>query len=211
MKTPRKTLLALLAAALLPSGAALAQQAGDTSGVDASFRAGMFQPSEAAFEQAYGGSRIPLVMQVDWRVHRVLALFGGVRYLGLDGRAIAEDDTAAVGASGEAVYATHLALTSARLGALAVVTSGRWDVRVGGGLNVEHYAEEWPAAAASASGTRTGWLAQATAARRIGRRFSAGVSVEYSGVAVPAGTGESAVPALDLGGLDVLLTAGIRF
>jgi hypothetical protein len=175
--------------------------------VDLWFRAGLFEPSDDTLAEVYSGARVPFIVQADWRLLRHLAVFGSLRDLRVTGRAIVESGTA----SSVDGSATHLTTTSGRFGGLVIVPSGRWDLRFGGGVSVNHYFEEWPAAGVSATGTRTGWLAQAALARRFGRRWLAGASVEYSSVRVPAGSGEFAAPALELGGADVLFGGGIRF
>jgi hypothetical protein len=200
----------LLVVAMLSPAAAAAQPASSDAGrrIELWARAGLFLPTEDAFGEVYSGARVPLVVDGEWRLHRLVAVFGGVRYMRTTGEVIAEGD----GGSGGSASATRLTMTSGRLGGIVAWPSGPWDVRFGAGLTVNHYSEDWPdAAGASVSGTRAGWLVQGGVARRIGRRWAAGVSVEYSGATVPEGSGEFAVPALDLGGLDVLFGVAIRF
>jgi len=203
MKRRPTILLVLLATLLLPSRAAFSQMSVDVWG-----RAGLFLPSDDTLGDVYSGARIPLVAQAEWRIHSAVALFGGVRYLRADGRAIGEDETG----DGSQGTSTRLTTTSGRFGGLLVLQPGqRWDVRVGGGVTVSNYEETWASIGASTSGTRSGWLAQAGVAYRLTRHWLAGATAEYSGVRVPASDGDAPTPAVDLGGLDILFGLGFRF
>jgi hypothetical protein len=204
---PRSLSLALLVLASLASGSAFAQPPGPHP-VALWLRLGAFLPSDDTVDQVYSGALGSVVVQADWTLRGHVAVFGGVRYWGVTGHAVAESGAAGAGEGGT----THLTMTTGRFGGLVLLPKGPWDTRLGGGVTVNHYTEEWTATTGAAvSGTRAGWLAQVAVARRFATRWSAGVSVEYSGVGVPAGTGEFAAPAVDLGGLDVLFGGGIRF
>jgi hypothetical protein len=200
----------VVAAIAILSGATAQAQPGEPGRLVAWARAGLFRPSSGDLRQVYDGSRVSIAAQVDWRVRPTIALFGGIRNVRMDGRAVVEGGTA-FQAPGGGAYPTRLVLTSVRAGALLVFRSGAWDFRPGAGFSVERYAEEWPAAALDAKGGRAGWLLQATLSREVGRRVSAGVTVEYAGASVPQREGERAVGKVGLGGLHALAGVGVRF
>jgi hypothetical protein len=200
-------LLAVAAAAALsaPARPSFAQPA---SPVEIWVRAGLFRPSDDAFRRVYTSTLVPFTAQADWRLRSTIALFGGIRYLRGTGAAVPEGGASTGTSPAEEV---RLTLTAGRFGALLLVPGSRWDARLGAGVTVTHYSETWAGAGASASGTEAGWLLQAAVARRLGKRWSASVAVEYAGVEVPAGAGEFAGPAVNIGGLDLLFGVGIRF
>jgi hypothetical protein len=201
----RTVLLALVVSAALPGRAAFSQ----SHPVELWVRSGVFQPSDESLAEVYPGARFPFVAQGEVRVRSAVAVFGGLRYAMMDGDAVAEG-----GANGAALgTATRLTSTAARVGALVVLQRGRhWDIRLGGGVTVTSYSEDWSGADAnSVSGTKAGWLLEAAVSRRLGRHWFLGGSVEYSGVHVPAGGGENPTFEANLGGLDLLAGVGFRF
>jgi hypothetical protein len=200
---PASRVVAILALCSLSfAGHALAQEAAAPA---VALRAGLFVPSDGAFRDVYGGARIPVFVQLDWPVHRRVALFGAIRYVRMSGQPV---PVGAVAFSEGDAGTARLRVASMRAGALLLLPSGSWDLRLGGGLSVDGYSEEWRATDAQASGTRSGWLAQAGIWRRLGRRLGVGGTLEYSSVTVPASDETLEVK---LGGLELSGGVSVRF
>jgi hypothetical protein len=211
----RSPLRLAVAAAVVCAGLALASSAAAQPPVPPararlSVSAGVFRPSDAAFGRVYHGTKAPVVLQLDWRLQRYVAVFGGVRHLRTNGQAIVEDGGALARPDNEEFPARFRA-TSIRAGALLVWAAGPWDLRAGGGVNVFRYSEEWPAASFETTGSKTGWLAQASVMRAVTSRVSVGGGFEYSAAGVRQAGAGSLVPRIELGGLDLLAGIGIRF
>jgi len=165
---------------------------------------GVLRPSDESFRALYGGSHAPVAVQLEYRLWSRLALFGGVQYLGADGRTIAEGVQ-----DGDESFPLRFTTYSIRAGALVLVPKRKWTMFAGGGANYSTYREEWTGAPISVSGTAYGLVVQAGARRVLTGPISLSGGVEYT--YLPADSDASPGGTIDLGGLGVSLGVGIRF
>jgi len=170
-----------------------------------SVTAGVGLPSDDVFRDVYASAVVPLGAQVDWRIGASgFGVFGGLRWVSTTGEAIADDSPVA---SGERL---EFAMTSWRVGPSWRVLRGPWGFGVGAGLAYNSYREEWDAAGLRTEDSGVGAVFQGSVERRLTRRLSALLSVEYLmfEADAPEDTGLESVA---LGGLDITGGIGFRF
>jgi hypothetical protein len=165
---------------------------------------GVLRPSDESFRALYGGSHVPVAVQLECRLGSRLALFGGVQFVGADGRTVAEGAQ-----TGDETFPLRFGTSSVRAGVLVLMPKRNWTVFAGGGASYSTYHEEWMGAPISVSGATYGFVAQAGARRVLTGPISLSGVVEYS--YVPADSDASSGGSIDLGGLGVSLGVGIRF
>lgn len=166
---------------------------------------GVLRPSDESFRALYGGSHVPVTVQLECRLWPRLALFGGGQFLGADGRTIAEGAQV-----GDESFPLRFTTSSIRVGALVLMPKRRWTVFAGGGVSYSTYHEEWTGTQISVSGHTYGFVAQAGARYVLTGPILLSGGVEYT--YVPAHSSDaSADGTIDLGGLGVSLGVGIRF
>ncbi len=169
---------------------------------------GIFLPADEAFDAIYG-SKVPVVVQLDWRLIRHLGVFGGVSHVRGEGAAIIEDTGVPAGTARS--YDTSLRMTSLRAGAAFLYPRGFWELSAGAGVSVNRYREEWPTASMTSKGSQTGWLVQARVSRGLSRRAWISGGVEYGSAKVERGEASNVIPSVDLGGFQAFAGGGVRF
>lgn len=176
-----------------------------------SFSAGLFRPTDAGFRSSYGWSA-PVAVQLDWPVLSRVAVFVGVRYVRPSGQAVVEaDGRAATDVQDTGASAIRLSLASARVGGMLLRPAGRWLLSAGGGVVLTRYSEDWAAAGAKTTGSKTGWLVQARVSRAVGRRWLVGGGLEYAAARVRQDDEGDLVQGVQLGGFDTSVHAGVRW
>lgn len=167
---------------------------------------GMFWPTDGTVDTIYG-PKVPVVVQLDWRLLRHVAVFGGVDSVWGDGTAIVEGRGDSAGTP--RAYDVSLQMTSFRGGAAFVLPRGFWEMSAGAAVTVNRYRERWPTASITTTGSQPGWLVQARLLRGVSRRIWFGGGVEYA--SIPDVQGDRALPAVDLGGARAFAGGGFRF
>jgi len=171
---------------------------------DVSVLAGVLRPSDESFRALYGGSHVPIAVQLEYRLRPRLALFGGVQFVGADGRTVAEGAQ-----TGDEDFPLRFTAYSIRAGALMLTAKRGWTVFAGGGANYSSYHEEWTGAPIAASGAAYGFVAQAGARHVLSGPITLSGAVEYT--YAPADSDASPGGRIDLGGLGISLGVGIQF
>jgi len=190
---------------VVPVQAGLAAQAEkEPPRFNVSTAVGVLRPSDESFRALYGGSHVPVAVQLECRLWPRLALFGGVQFLGADGRTIVEGAQV-----GDESFPLRFTNSSIRVGALVLMPKRKWTVFAGGGASYSTYHEEWTGTQISVSGKAYGFVAQAGARHVLTGPISLSGGVEYT--YVPANSDASPGGTIDLGGLGVSLGVGIRF
>src|SRR5512139_2770104 len=201
---PAAAVCAVLVMVVLAQAGLAAQAEEEPPRFSVSAAVGVLRPSDVSFRELYGGSHVPVTVQLECRLWSRLAVFGGVQLLGADGRTIAEEAEA-----GDEDFQLRFTTSSIRVGALVLMPKRKWTVYAGGGASYSTYHEEWTGAQISASGKAYGFVAQAGARYVLtGPIFLSG-GVEYT--YAPADSDASSEGTTNLGGLGVSLGAGIRF
>jgi hypothetical protein len=150
----------------------------------------------------YGSHLMPVTAQVDVRVVPDVAVFGGIRWMSADGRAVVIGTPVVNERS-----TTSLTVTAFRVGAEIARTVGRrWAVAGGAGIVMARYEETWPDAGRTFSNHSNGFLVLAEARCALTGKWGAIARVEYSTVHANVADASNAV---NLGGMDV--SAGVRF
>jgi len=170
-----------------------------------SVTAGAGVPSGDVFRDVYGSALVPVVGQVDLRIGTSgFGVFGGLRWVSVSGEAVVENSSEP---GGERVKFT---MTSWRVGPAWGVQRGPWRFGAGAGLAYNSYREEWESARLSIEDSGIGAMFQGNVERRLTRRLSALLRVEYSLFEAdpPEDTGLGSVA---LGGIDIGGGVAIRF
>ena len=170
--------------------------------------AGGFRPADATYRLIYG-SKLPVAVQMDWRLTRWLGVFGGVQQLWGEGAALIEDTRAPAGTLQS--YDTKLRVTSLRAGAALLLPRGRWELGVGAGVTMNRYREDWPVAGGSFTGNEPGWLVQGRVSRGLSRRLWIGGGFGSTSATAKQADDSALIPSVRLGGAAAFASAGFRF
>ena len=202
---PAAAVCAVLVMVVLAQTGPAAQAEEEPPRFSVSAAVGVLRPSDVSFRELYGGSHVPVTVQLECRLWPRLALFGGGQFLGADGRTIAEGAQV-----GDESFPLRFTTSSIRVGALVLMPKRRWTVFAGGGASYSTYHEDWTGTQVSASGKTYGFLAQAGVRYVLTGPVSLSGGVEYT--YVPAHSSDaSSGGTIDLGGLGVSLGVGVGF